>query len=92
MQDDLAPVDGNLDRDLRLIDLLAGGGALVGRQRAELLEQRGQLPALAEVAHAHLVEAGKIGRGRNRFERRGLQSRETESDVFRHSQVFRPGV
>ena len=49
-------------RDLGLIDQLTGGRALLFRQRAELLEQRGQLAALAQIAHPHLIEGGQSRR------------------------------
>ncbi len=52
------------DRVARAVDRLAGGLALVGRQRAQLLELRGDAAGLAEQRDAQRLE--RVGRRRRR--------------------------
>jgi hypothetical protein len=66
--------------------------AFLGRQRAELLEQGGQLAALAEVAHAHLVEAARSAAAAISSTAAACSAGNTESGGFGHSQIFRLGL
>jgi hypothetical protein len=61
----LAPaLQGGLDARLGLVDLGAAGFLLLGRQRAETLEQFGQAAVLAQVTRLGIFQGGSQPRGR----------------------------
>src|ERR1700739_2478862 len=66
-----ARLDGAGQLLLRLVDARPGRGTLGGWHAAALPQLLGEGPPLAEPAHAHALERGRIRRGRNLGARRG---------------------
>ena len=55
-----ARVERRLELRLRGIDERAGGLAFLDRERTQALEERGQLPRLAEIARLGVFERGRV--------------------------------
>jgi hypothetical protein len=64
-----AGIERGLELLLGGIDLLPEGFFFFGSERAQLLQERGQLSALAQVLRLGVLERGRIGRGRQVRER-----------------------